>query len=393
MTTIKAIITTLDNLSTLKEQVNILKDDDLINEIVVVNNGSIDSTQIWLDGQESLTVVHNKENRGASVGRNSGLDAAGYADYFLMLDGGIRPLRGGVRRMLDYLERRQDADVLGLEIADLETDHDLAWRRWVNPITDEMTYQNTRLSHTAYCLARFRAFDGIRFCEEGPFGEKGHAAEDDELAYQWNDAGIVIHVVTGLHPYRHAGGSHARLFKETGVYPHQYGSVYEKRCVWLQQNWPQYEPILQWGEPYLTVVVKVGDVDATAKIIKHAHDLLLKRRFEKPWSHIPNPYSIIAWGNSPEWKDWAQWRHLRQHHGNVTIVDGEIVRRGSKNEAAWTGDFRMWDGDDWRGAIRPNAYYYGLVENTEQLEALMARYNEVHPRQPVKCPPDGKGEL
>lgn len=393
MNVIKAIVTTLDNLPILKEQVAILKSDPLINEIVVVNNGSIDNTQDWLDTQGKLIVVHNKENKGASIGRNSGLDAAGYADYYLMLDGGIRPLRNGIKHMLDYLERRKDADILGLEIADLETDYDKAWRRWPCSITDNKTYQNTRLSHTAYCLARHKAFDGIRFCTEGPFGEKGHAAEDDELAYQWNEKGITIHVVTGIHPYRHAGGSHARLYKETGIYPHQYGSVYEKRCVWLQQNWPQYEPILQWGEPWLTIVIKVSTVGTTSKLVKRTHDLLLERKFEKPWEYIPNPYSIVTWGNDPDWLGWAQWRHLRQHHGDTAIVNGEIVRRSEKNEPAWTGDFRMWDGENWQDAIRENAFYYGLVENMKQLESLIEKYNAIHPCQPVKNPPKGRERL
>lgn len=400
MATIKAIITGLDNLENNKEQLEVLRDDPLVNEIIFVNNGSIDGTKEWLDKQQGITVIH-RENNGAGPGRNSGIDAAGKCDYFLFLDGGIRPLYGGTKQMLDYLERTPEADVIGVEIADFETDKEKAWRRWHQPI--EKAYLNTRLSHTAYCLTRYRAFDGLRFCEEGPFGRKAWGAEDDLMAYEWNEAGIKIHVTTchckhgekctSAHPYRHASGSFRRLFKETGVWANQYGSGYEERCVYLQQNWPHQEAILQWGEPYLTVVVKADGVKETAKIIKRAHDLLRMRMFDPPFQQIPNPYSIVAWGGNGEWQDWAQWRRLRQHHGNTTIVDGEIVRRNKGNEATWTGDFRIWDGENWQDAVRPNAHYYGLVADLDELDALIGKYNQVHPRTPVKCPPKGKYEL
>ncbi|MHA2046514.1 MAG: hypothetical protein ACW99G_17135, partial [Candidatus Thorarchaeota archaeon] len=84
-----------------------------------------------------------RENRGAGPGRNAGIDAAGRCDYFLFLDGGIRPLRNGTRQMFDYLQRTLEADVIGVEIADFETDYSKAWRRWSLPI--EYTYRNTRL--------------------------------------------------------------------------------------------------------------------------------------------------------------------------------------------------------------------------------------------------------
>jgi hypothetical protein len=184
--TVKAVITTLDNLENLRESVAVLQAEPL-EEIIVVNNGSQDGTREWLDEQDDMTVIH-RENLGAGPGRNAGIDAAEPYDFIMLLDGGIRPLLGGTEQMLDYLLATPDADVIGVG------------RRWPQPITK--TYQNKRLSHTAYCLARFDAFDGIRFSEAGPFGMPGWGADDDELMYQWLDAGITVHVVTGVHPYR-----------------------------------------------------------------------------------------------------------------------------------------------------------------------------------------------
>lgn len=391
---VSAVITSLDNLANLRDSVAILRHDPLISQIIVVNNGSIDGTQEWLAGQPDLIAI-NRANNGAGPGRNAGLDAAGQFDYVLLLDGGIRPLKGGTGHMLDYLERRPDADVIGVEIPDFETDPTKAWLRWPNPIGDRDTYVNTRLSHTAYCLARWRAWDGIRFSEAGPFGEPGWGADDDELACQWQEHKIAVHVIVGIHPYRRGSGSFRRLWQETGIWPNQYGSVYERRVVWLQQNWPQYQQGIQWGEPWLTVVIKIGETESTIKLIKSAHDALRLRCFEPPWQDYPNPYSVIAWGppGLAFW-DWAESRALRQHHGNITIIDGEIIRRNPSNEALWTGDFRLWHGADWPGAIRPGAYYYGLVKSQEDLTGLLERYNKIHPPKLSNFDyPGGRGEL
>jgi hypothetical protein len=338
MATVKAIITTLDNLPLLKEQARILGDDPLVNEIVVVSNGSQDGTIEWLAGQHDLTRII-KRNNGAGPGRNAGIAAAGEFDYALFLDGGIRPLIGGTERMLDYLERTLEADVIGVEIADFETDSDKAWRRWPSPILPADTYQNVCLSHTAYCLTRDAAWDGLRFCEEGPFGEPGWGVDDDEMACQWADVGIIVHVVTGIHPYRRASGSFRRLYLETGIWPNQYGSVYEKRLVWVQQHWPRYGKGTTWGEPEVVVVVKVTDVETTAKAIKTAHDTLRQRKQPPPWDRFWLPYHVLAWGDCEGWAEWAEPRRLRQHHGSCITLGEEIIRRSPDNEAMWTGDF------------------------------------------------------
>jgi hypothetical protein len=212
------------------------------------------------------------------------------------------------------------------------------------------------------------------------------------MMYRWNDAGITVHVVTNVHPYRHASGSFGRLFKESGVWATDYGSVYEQRVVWLQQNWPQYEPGLQWGEPWLTVVIQASEIEPTAKLIKRAHDALRERHFRPPWSHIPNPYSVIVWGDNPDWLDWAEPRRLRQHHGNKITIDNGILYRVESNENIWTGDFQLCTNGDWRSVVRPNAHYYGLVKNDADFDRLFDRYNDVHPPKQKKDPPKVKRE-
>jgi hypothetical protein len=371
-----AIITTLDNLPILQEQIRILRDDPVVDDIVVICNGSKDGTVEWLQGQDGFTTVY-RENEGAGPGRNAGIDAAGYFDYALFLDGGIRPLVGGTKRMLDYLNETPEADVIGVEIADFETDYDKAWRRWPDPI--KHTYQNLCLSHTAYCLTRRICWEGLRFCEDGPFGEPGWGVDDDEMACQWAAAGIIVHVVscqcnqgkacTGVHPYRRASGSFRRLFQETGIWPNQHGSVYEKRLVWMQQHWPQFGKGTMWGAPDTVIVVKVTDVETTARTIKAAHDHMRQRRQKAPWEKFWLPYHVVAWGDCEGWMEWAEPRRLRQHHGDVTIIDGEIVRRSKDNEETWTGDFILCQDDDWQHCAWPAAEKV-LIERPEDLESI-----------------------
>ena len=412
---IKAVITTLDNQPNNVEQLEVLRQEP-IQEIVFVNNGSVDNTREWLDQQDGITAIH-RENLGAGPGRNAGIDAAGQFDYLLTLDGGIRPLRGGTIKLLEYLDRHNEADVLGIEIKDFETDYDKAWRRWPAGFSCEgHIYHNSRLSHTAYALSRARAWDGLRFCEDGPFGQPGWGADDDEMAYRWADAGIRVAVLTcacnnnrpcsGVHPYRRASGSFRRLEKETGIWPTDYGSVYERRVLWMEHNWPQYEPGDQWGEPYLTLVIQADpSIGTTAKRIKLAHDLLRKRTFTKPWHSRPNPYSVVLWmieenRGTVEWSrtrhqlyEWAQERHLRRHQGTRAIHNGSIIQRTRENEETWTGDFRIWPHKEWKDAVRPNAYYYALAKTYQDVIDIIERYNVLHPPQPVKNPPQEKREI
>lgn len=350
--TIKVVITTFDNLDNLKEQLWVLEGEP-VSEIVVVNNGSEDGTREWLDQKcpYECRVVH-RDNLGAGPGRNHGLNVAGDFDYVLMLDGGIRPLIGGVQRMVDYLDESAWCDVIGVEIADMVTDKDKAWRRWYRAIGHDQTYRNSRLSHTAYCMARRRAFDGIRFSEEGPFAQPGWGADDDELAYQWNDAGIAVHVVTGVKPYRRASGSFHRLYQETGIWPNQYGSVYEQRVVLLQHKWAKYMPGVQWGEPEDNrryIVYFSGDVADTAVLIKSIHDTCRQDKLDPPYDYMWKPYSIkvVCSRNDSDFIKWARARELRHHHGDTIVEDGYIVRRSVVNEHTWTGDFTLevLDGD------------------------------------------------
>lgn len=332
---IKAIITTLDNLPMLKEQIVILQADRLIDEIVVVNNGSVDGTQDWLATQASTVV--NRENLGAGSGRNAGLDAAGEFEFILMLDGGIRPLRGGVAVMLAYLNAHPDVDVISPEVAVCyTTDLDRAHRR-LGGIDLESTFPQRCLSGTAYALCRARAWDGLRFSEEGPFGEAGWGADDNDMQYRWNEAGIVHHDFAKndrgepVQLYRRASGSFGRLYEETSIWPNQFGSVYEQRTVKLRQDYPQYfDPPWHRSEIDVScVVLGWNEYPMFTRTIQRLHDEL---------AEIPHEMIFVDNGSEDETKWWLDTFALRQHHGNTAVDSetGEILHKGDGE--VWTGD-------------------------------------------------------
>lgn len=346
---IKAVITTLDNLPMLKQQVAILCDETL-DEIIVVNNGSEDGTAAWLGSMAGMVmkqawqstsspswkrndsgiIAINRPNYGAGPGRNAGLDVAGEFDHVLMLDGGIRPLRGGVAAMLAYLERCPEVDVVSPEIATCFTsDESLAHRRMVKMGS---TFPQRALSSTAYALCNAHAWDGLRFSEEGPFARPGWGVDDNEMACRWNEAGIVHHDFGGVKLLRRQSGSFVRLFRETGIWPNQYGSVYEQRNVLLAQIYPQYyDPIWRKTDLQIScVLVGQDDYPAFVERIKVLHEEL---------KDIPHEIIFVDNASTDKTRWWLDTFALRWPHGNTTIDPaGEILRRGEQLETIWTGN-------------------------------------------------------
>ena len=183
-------------------------------------------------------------------------------------------------------------------------------------------------------MTRAKCWDGMRFNEIGPFSQPGWGVDDNEMSYVWDDANIIHHDWTeraGFMFYRRASGSFARLYKETGIWPNQYGSVYEQRNVWTWQNYPAYHrPLFGWPGVILTSYVFEGvDYPELAKGIKKLHDDNQKK-----------PYEIVVRtdGLADKTLEWIETHALRWHWGNTaTTPSGDIVRKNGQDD--WTGDF------------------------------------------------------
>ena len=207
---VTAIITTLDNQPMLERQIEVLRAE--CGHIIVVNNGSRDGTREWLLENPMPGVSYiNRENLGAGPGRNAGLDLwAGSTPFTLMVDGGILPPIGGVKALKTYLLNHPEVDVISPEVASCFTGDEDEVTIIVTEPVPEAAFCQRMLSSTAYCLCRASAWV-VRFSEEGPFGEPGWGVDDNDMAYRWDDAGIVHHEFTlqmsGWMLYRRQSGS------------------------------------------------------------------------------------------------------------------------------------------------------------------------------------------
>lgn len=331
---VTAIITTLDNLPMLKRQLDVLTAE--CGHVIVVNNGSIDGTKEWLEANEYPGVSYiNRENLGAGPGRNAGLEMWSYfgepsTPYTLMVDGGILPPVGAVAMLKDYLLRHPEAQVISPEVAScFTTDENEATLIAPQLPADLPTFWQRCLSSTAFCLCRADAWV-VKFSEDGPYGEPGWGVDDNDMAYRWSfhEPPIVHHEftyeVSGWMLYRRQSGSFKRIFDETGIGANQYGSVYEKRYVKLQQDWNGHNGRL----PSASYVIRDVPMPDFARLVKRLHD-------EDPQCEI-----VVESDYDPEVTRWLDTFALRQVHGDTTIdPDGNILRRGvDYPEELWSGN-------------------------------------------------------
>ena len=331
---VTAIITTLDNARILERQIPILLSECGL--VIVVNNGSRDETREVLEANAHprLEVIH-RENNGAGPGRNAGLDLwAERTPYTLMVDGGILPPINGVHLLKTYLVHHPEAYIISPEVATCFTTDWNEATQVVNDSIPDLTFWQRCLSSTAYCLCRASAWDGLRFSEDGPYGEPGWGVDDNDMAYRWNEAEIVHHEFThetsGWKLYRRASGSFKRLFEETGVWPNGYGSVYEARNVKCFQDWWRYHRML-YGflqTPTKSHVFYDPKMPEFAKEVKRIHEE--DRNAEIVVKDVTDPEALL----------WLDTFALRWEWGDTAITpDGKIIRRGADYpEELWSGN-------------------------------------------------------
>ena len=282
----------------------------------------------------------NRQNKGAGPGRNAGLDMWNESTpYTLMVDGGILPVPGAVAAMKDYLVRHPEVHVISPEVASCyTTERSEASPIFDKTIGDEDVFLQSCLSSTAFALCRKEAWV-VRFSEDGPFGEPGWGVDDNDMAYRWDDVPIFHRDFSsriGILFYRRASGSFQRLYEETGIWPNQYGSVYEQRNVFCYQEWAHYHRGL-FGKPgkiERSYVIEGVEYPELARLVKSLHN--------EADQNIGYEIIVKSDGLNDDTLDWIEERCLRFHYGD-TVIDkhGKIIHRNAENEELWTGDFRV----------------------------------------------------
>lgn len=231
---------TLEALSALETEARMLRRMGHAAAICVVDNGSTDGASEALKKRKigvPHRVIRNRSNLGNSTARNQMIDyaLAEGADYLFFCDGDIEPVPFSTFVMLRYMEssgprlgcfgaysfqctpdrQRTTPFLFSLAGCPMESSDVLAW--------------------TQYGMFRCRMFrDGVRFEENGPFGEPGHGLEDVDLAFQMNALGYANQYFGGMWYLHRNLSSSVGILREQGVNP---TAAYYARRDYMVSKW------------------------------------------------------------------------------------------------------------------------------------------------------------
>lgn len=106
-----AVVVTYNRIELLKKGIDSLRKQNKLNTIIVVNNGSTDGTQEWLDEQTDLHTIH-QENVGGSGGFYTGIKTAYEqgADWIWCMDDDVFPREDCLDQLLQQVEMNEAAD-------------------------------------------------------------------------------------------------------------------------------------------------------------------------------------------------------------------------------------------------------------------------------------------
>lgn len=211
--------------------------------IAVVDNGSTDDTAnaVQLPGAlfpdlPQPWLHRNSNNYGISVARNQIIDQALElkSDYLLMLDGDIELVPLSSYTMVRYLEAHSTLGCIGAYAASHTTSRLLA-SKTLREIPESRVKEDVDIAWTQYGMFRTAVFKtGIRFDEEGPFGEPGWGFEDDDLYYQMRNRAFGCRYFNGMTYLHRNVRSSWPLLHESGV---DIPSMFNKRKDYLLTKW------------------------------------------------------------------------------------------------------------------------------------------------------------
>lgn len=193
--------------------------------ICVCDNGSTDGTQEAIRALEPLIdvpyrFIFNGENKGNCIARNQIIDTMleTGADYLLFMDGDIEVVPFSSFAMLRYLE--DSGDRLGCIGADSthQTPHRNQASRFQYAVHACPVDTDNAVAWTQYGMFRRAVFEaGIRFDETGPFAGPGWGFEDNDLAFQMEEAGFLLQRFSGMTYLHRDLRSSVRLLEARGI--------------------------------------------------------------------------------------------------------------------------------------------------------------------------------
>ena len=223
-------------------------------QIIVVDQASTDGTEALLAGYPDVTHIRNPVNLGSGKGRNVGLKHAlsdEETGFVYSMDADIVVPWNLGDRFREVLNKFNDLHLIGASHPDCQTT-DLTKVDEQVPEINGYFYL-TMLSLTWCGMQKRLFYDKLLQCyptwwnEEGPFGQPGWGTDDNDFAFRACKAGCNLGGVADVtwpdgkkRPpliYHVDHRCFQDLYKETGVWPNQHNTTYERRVVLLYMDW------------------------------------------------------------------------------------------------------------------------------------------------------------
>jgi glycosyltransferase involved in cell wall biosynthesis len=224
---VSAIVLNWNELHVVKGTIEFLNQETLIDEIILVDNGSRDGSPEYFTHlskrreyvERVRTVLLNK-NYGSSIGRNVGLGLASRESIFL-IDGDILYVPGTIPFYQKILDSYPECGCVGYN--DYERVQATGMNGTANYKEAQTVMQSTvqlskwfPMAWTQYGLFRGDLLRKLQFVTEGCFGECGHGYEDDWLYHAMEQEGYYS-IAVNAPLYYHDGHYSLRLMQEMNL--------------------------------------------------------------------------------------------------------------------------------------------------------------------------------
>ncbi|GAA0061533.1 glycosyltransferase family 2 protein [Clostridium sp. CTA-1] len=223
-------------------------------ELILVNNGSTDGTgelcRKYTEKDSRIKIINIKENKGASRGRNMGVDAAS-SEYITIVDDDDYCQNGMLEHLINL------ADEYNADISMCGSYNDFGNR--LEPyfifddllVLDKVKGLDELLKREKYNVApptkllRKSLFEGIRFPE-------GVLVDDIHVIYKiFAKADVVVAKGTPLYYFRKHESNMTNFIQSNNLTPEllkEYLSMYKKRTIYLSEKVPEITPRARYSE-------------------------------------------------------------------------------------------------------------------------------------------------
>jgi glycosyltransferase involved in cell wall biosynthesis len=178
-----------------KDSVRLLLKEPGVLEVILIDQNSNDGSKEHFSTikDKKFKLVQMPENKGASVGRNAGLDVS-KGKYIFLLDGDILFVKGSIKEYEKVLEKHPEAYCVGQNSLKLlnELGHNGVYDIMEADLSMGTNYKVENwfpMAWTQYGLFKGDLLRKVKFVTEGAFGEASYGFEDDYYHHDMKSLG------------------------------------------------------------------------------------------------------------------------------------------------------------------------------------------------------------